>query len=147
MSSSSACNLGVEEQLMKETRKNTIKTLSALLPVGVMGMSVALASTTPAETPATPASGGETQVASRLASIRDAVSAVSAEEQARDGNVQTAWWANWHGGGIRFGGWRNGGWHNGGWGNGGGGWANGWPNGWHNWGNGWHNGWHNWHNW
>ena len=132
---------------MKKLQQNTVKALSALLPAGVMGMSAALASTSPAEPPAAPASVSETQVSSRLASIRDAVSAVSAEEQAKGGNVKTAWWANWHGGGVRFGGWRNGGWHNGGWGNGGGGWVNGWPNGWHNWGNGWNNGWHNWHNW
>ncbi len=126
---------------MKTVSKNTIRTLTALLPTGVMGMSVALASTPPVENPSTAAAGSDAPIASRLASIRDAVSAVAAEEQARNENVKTAWWANWHGGGIRFGGWRNGGWgngwHNGGWGNGG--WGNGWPNGWHNWGN-----WHNW---
>ena len=79
---------------------------------------------------------GETDVAARLAAIRDAVSTITEEEAAKDaasGNVRTAWWANWHGGGVRFDGWRNGGWGNGGWRN--------WGNGWHN---GWHNGWFNW---
>jgi len=125
-------------------RKNAVKVLAALLPAGVMGMSVALASTPPnnavppSDTDVAAAKIGETDVASRLAAIRDAVSTVTKEEAAKDaanGNVRTAWWANWHGGGVRFGGWRNGGWFNGGW-------RNGWPN----WGNGWHN-WSNWHNW
>ena len=131
---------------MKKMPQNTLQVLSALLPAGVMGMSAALASTPSVEPPSNANAGNETHVASRLASIRDAMSAVAAEEQARDGNVKTAWWANWHGGGIGFGGgggWRNGGWGNGGWHN----WGNGWNNGWHNWGNGWNNGWHNWGNW
>jgi len=129
-------------------RKNAVKVLAALLPAGVMGMSAALASTPPSDA-ALPkdvnvaiAKVGETDVAGRLAAIRDAVSTVTDEEAAKnaaEGNVRTAWWANWHGPGFGLG-WGNGGWHN--WRNG---WHN-WSNGWHNWGNGWHN-WHNWHNW
>ncbi len=135
-------------------RNNAVKVLSALLPAGVMGMSAALAATPPNDgvTPqvaptAAVARVGETDVADRLARIRDAVSAVAAEGagEATPEKVRTAWWGNFRGGRFGFGGlggWGNGGWHNwgnGGWGNGG--WGNG---GWHNWGNGWHNGWHNW---
>lgn len=121
--------------------QNAVKLLAALLPAGVMGVSAALASTQPTSTDLVSAKSDDTAVASRLASIRDAVSSVAKDEAAKDENIRTAWWANWPGGGIRFGGWGNGGWHN--WGNGG--WHN-WGNGWHNWGNGWHN-WGNWHNW
>jgi len=118
--------------------KNTVKLLATLLPAGVMGVSAALASTSPSDLNTAASKANEGGVASRLAAIRDAVSTAATEERAKDENVKTAWWANWHGGGIHFGGWRNGGWHN--WGNGG--WHN-WGNGWHNWGNGWHN-WGNW---
>ncbi len=126
--------------------KKAVKLLAALLPAGVMGVSAALASTSPVDTGVTAGRTEEPAVASRLASIRDAVSEITKDEAAKDENIRTAWWANWPGGGVRFGGgggWGNGGWHN---------WGNGWGNGgWHNWGNGWHNwgngGWHNWHNW
>lgn len=121
--------------------QNAVKLLATLLPAGVMGVSTALASTQPTSTDLVSAKSDDIAVASRLASIRDAVSSVAKDDAAKDENVRTAWWANWPGGGIRFGGRGNGGWHN--WGNGG--WHN-WGNGWHNWGNGWHN-WSNWHNW
>lgn len=115
--------------------RNAVKLLATLLPAGVMGVSAALASTRPADTDLGIAKSED--VASRLASIRDAVSEVAKEEAAKEENIKTAWWANWPGGGVRFGGW-GAGWGNGGWHN--------WGNGWRNWGNGWHN-WGNWHNW
>lgn len=115
--------------------------LAALLPMGALGASVALAA--PAVRPADPAASpaADQDVAARLQSIRRAVSQVTAEQsglQAGDPNIVKAWWANW------LPGWGNGGWGNGGWRN----WHNGWGNGgWHNWHNGWNN-WHNfWHNW
>ena len=113
--------------------------LAALLPMGALGASVALAA--PAVKPAEPSPAAD--VATRLQDIRNAVSQVTADQagiRAGDPNIVKAWWANWRPG------WGNGGWHNwrNGWGNGG--WGNG---GWHNWHNGWGNGgWHNfWHNW
>ncbi len=132
-------------------RNRTLDALTVLLPAGVLGVSMALASA-PAEAVVVPKpNAGSTatadgSVAARLQAIRDGVTAVASREPpvAADDtpNILKAWWGN--------GGWRNGGWgwHNGGWGwrNGGWGWRNGWPNGW---GNGWHNGgWPNfWHNW
>jgi rSAM-associated Gly-rich repeat protein len=134
---------------MISTRR-MLKTLASLLPLGALGVSVALAAT-----PAKPiiSSGNEDaatrDVAGRLQAIRTAVSEVTAEQaglQPGDPNIQKAWWGNWRpgwgNGGWRnwHNGWGNGGWGNGGWGNGGwrnGGWGNG---GWHNW----HNGWGNW---
>ena len=125
---------------MISTRR-MLKTLASLLPLGALGVSVALAAT-----PAKPivSSGNKDaatrDVAGRLQAIRAAVSEVTAEQaglQPGDPNIQKAWWGNWHPGFWGNGGWRN--WHNG-WGNGGwrnGGWGNG---GWHNW----HNGWGNW---
>src|SRR5580698_8460077 len=126
--------------------KRMLQTLGALLPLGAVGVSGALAAT-PAR-PIVPAeTAGATQpgVAERLQAIRSAVSQVTAEQtglQAGDPNIQKAWWgngpgiwANWHPG-WGNGGWRN--WHNG-WGNGG--WRN-WHNGWGN--GGWHNFWRNW---
>lgn len=130
--------------------RRSLRALSALLPTGILGLSISLAS---ADSAAATSSGERTapkepeSVALRLQAIRNSVSVVvhignpAGEEpaSAEEGETQLAWWGN--------GGWRNGGWHNGGWGNGGwhnGGWGNG---GWHNggWGNGgWHNGWHNW---
>ncbi|MEJ0020461.1 MAG: GrrA/OscA1 family cyclophane-containing rSAM-modified RiPP [Acetobacteraceae bacterium] len=110
----------------------TLRALAALLPLGAMGVSAALAAAPepPAAAEADPAA--RTGVAERLQAIREAVSEVTAEQanlEPGDPNILKAWWGN--------GGWRNGGWRNGGWGNGG----------WHNWGNGWPN-WHNfWRNW
>jgi len=112
-----------------------VKALSALLPLGAFGISVALAAA-----PAKPLVPGGTStqesVAERLSAIRSAVSEMTAEQaglEPGDPNIVKAWWAN------RGSHWGNGGWRN---------WRNGWANGgWHNWGNGWHNGgWHNWPN-
>ncbi len=128
--------------------------LSAILPTGAIGVSLALAPsanaapvvTAPDRAADTHPDGSQSSVAARLEGIRNAVSDVIQTETDHDPNIHEAWWGNWHRG---FGGWGNGGgwrrgWGNGGWGNGGwhnGGWGNG---GWHNggWGNG---GWGNWH--
>ncbi|MEI7874424.1 MAG: hypothetical protein WCK95_20005 [Alphaproteobacteria bacterium] len=151
--------------------RRSLRALAALLPSGILGLSMSLAAadaSAATSTGAVPDKGTPESVALRLEAIRNSVSVVvkvpmagDKEQASDDDNVQLAWWGN---------GWRNGGWHNGGWGNGGliggvlgglfgGGWGNGgfrnggWGNGgWHNggWGNGgWHNGgWHNgWHNW
>jgi len=119
--------------------RRMLKALSGLLPLGAIGVSVALAST-----PAKPAGAAVAQqdTADRLRAIRSAVTQVAAEQtglQPGDPNIRQAWWSNWWGPGWRNGGWRNGGWHNGGWRNG--------P--WNNWHNGWGNGpWNNfWRNW
>jgi rSAM-associated Gly-rich repeat protein len=110
-------------------RQRYLKVLSAVLPAGAAGLSLLLGSTTPASAEREGAAADralvEASVSSRLAAIRDAVSAVAGSQAKVE--PQLAWWAN--------GGWRNGGggWRNGGWG-------------WHN--GGWHNGWHNyWRNW
>jgi rSAM-associated Gly-rich repeat protein len=124
---------------MAEDRRS-LRALAALLPSGILGLSMSLAAAdASAATSAdrAPAKGTPESVALRLEAIRNSVSvivavpAVEGETQDQAG-PQLAWWGN--------GGWRNGGgWHNGGWGNGGGGWHNGgWGNG------GWHNGFHNW---
>ena len=139
-------------------QRPTFRALAALLPTGVMGLSMSLAS---ADARATAASTSGTSdqsspsVAYRLEAVRRSVSVVirmpmagGPQEEAGDDGTPLAWWGNgWHNGGWRNGGWHNGGWHNGGWHNGGwgnGGWHNGgWGNGgWHN--GGWGNGWHNW---
>jgi rSAM-associated Gly-rich repeat protein len=125
---------------MTRTRR-MLKTLASLLPLGALGVSIALAAT-----PAKPIIGSGNEdaasrdgagrdVAGRLRAIRAAVSEVAAEQaglQPGDPNIQKAWWGNWRPGWWGNGGWRNwhNGWRNGGWGNGG----------WHNW----HNGWGNW---
>jgi rSAM-associated Gly-rich repeat protein len=127
--------------------------LTALLPAGAFGLSVALASNaakatvSEEEQPRVDRGPATFSVANELQAIRDAVDEARAEitggqvGQTTDGNVRLAWWLN--GNGL--------GWGNGGrvWGNGGyPGWGNvrPWGNGWGNggWGNG---GWHNWHNW
>ena len=132
---------------MAQTSKDRRSTeaLAALLPAGVMGLSMALAAAdATAATAATDAPDASKSVADRLETIRGSVSEAwkqayekSEPYVALDPETKLAWWGN--------GGWRNGGWRNGGWGNGG--WHN-WGNGgWHNWGNGWHNGgWNNWGN-
>ncbi|HVY16963.1 MAG TPA: GrrA/OscA1 family cyclophane-containing rSAM-modified RiPP [Rhodopila sp.] len=125
-----------------------LEALAALLPLGALGISTALAAV-PGK-PAVQKDQAVTQdVAFRLQAIRSAVSQATADQaglEPGDPRVEKAWWGNFHPG---WGGWRNGGWgwHNGGWG-----WRNGWPNwrnGWPNWGNGWRNGgWPNfWRNW
>src|SRR5689334_18261095 len=112
--------------------RRMVKALAALLPLGALGISVTLATSSTAQ--AVPATGGEVvrhDVAKRLAAIRGAVSEITANEtdaESGDPNIQKAQWLNF---GVP--GWRNGGWNN---------WRNGWGNG--PWGNGWHNGgWHN----
>ena len=113
--------------------RRTLKALAALLPLGAFGISVALAAAPgkPIDQTITP-DAAKPGVATRLATIRTAVSQVTADRaglQPGDPNILKAWWGNWRPW------WGNGGWRN-------------WPNGWHNWGNGWHNGgWHNWPNW
>ena len=122
------------------TARRTLKTLAALLPLGALSISAALAAA-PGKS-MTPIEAGDAvtpSVSQRLLAIRGAVSSVTSEQtgiQPGDPNIQKAWWSNWA---PRF--WAN--WHPG-WGNGG--WGNG---GWHNWHNGWGNGgWHNfWRNW
>ena len=120
----------------RSTEARSIEALAALLPAGVMGLSMALAAADSAAATATsdvPNAGKS--VAARLQAIRGTVSeawkeAIDKSEPyvAVDPEAKLAWWGN---------GWRNGGWHNGGWRNGG--WGNGWHNG--GWGNGgWGNG-------
>lgn len=141
--------------------------LTALLPTGAFGLSVALA---PGAAEATPVQGDQPRtepetstfsVAAELQSIRDAVDQASADMQGgvkghvADPDINLAWWLNTNGLGWGNGGriWGNGGypawanarpWSNG-WGNGG--WTNAgpWGNGWRN-GGPWGNGWHNWRN-
>jgi rSAM-associated Gly-rich repeat protein len=126
---------------MKQDR-SSLRALAALLPTGIVGLSMSLASADARQTsaPSTPTTGTPESVSQRLEAIRSQVSVV-VELPGRatqlgdldDDNVQLAWWGNgwrggWHNGGWRNGGWGNGGWHNGGWGNGGwhnGGWGNG----------------------
>jgi rSAM-associated Gly-rich repeat protein len=113
--------------------RRLVNALAALLPLGALGASSALASA-PAK-PVSPPTEGD--VAARLQAIRGAVSQIIAEESGRepgDPDIQKAQWLNF---GVP--GWSNGGWNN---------WRNGWGNGgWNNWRNGWSNGgWNNWHN-
>jgi rSAM-associated Gly-rich repeat protein len=129
-------------QMSKDRR--SVEALAALLPAGVMGLSIGLAAAdAAASTTVTDVPSERGSVAARLEAIRGSVSEAwkQASEKsepyvALDPATKLAWWGN--------GGWRNGGWHNGGWRNGG--WGNGWHNG--GWGNGgWHNGgWNNWGN-
>ena len=140
--SEASCCLKSRGIRMAQTSKDRRSTeaLAALLPAGVMGLSMALAAAdATAATAVTDAPNASKSVADRLETIRGSVSEAwkqayekSEPYVALDPETKLAWWGN--------GGWRNGGWRNGGWGNGG----------WHNWGNGWHNGgWGNggWNNW
>ena len=141
--------------------RRSLRALAALLPSGILGLSMRLAAADASAakaTGSTPPPATPESVALRLEAIRNSVSVVvripmdgDKEQASDDDNVRLAWWGNgWHNGGWGnggilgdlFGGWHNGGWGNGGWRNGG--WGNGgWHNGgWHN--GGWHNGWHNW---
>jgi rSAM-associated Gly-rich repeat protein len=153
----------------RRRQSRTQKVLSILLPVGVLGVSAALASAraAPSETTEPDAASRDTLkngVAARLQAIRSSVSGLDADASSDangDPKIVLAQWVNVGGGGVgwRNGGWGNaGGWRNGGWGNAGpwrnGGWSNagpwrngGWGNGgWRNapWGNGWRNFWQNW---
>ena len=102
---------------MTEDRRS-LRALSALLPTGILGLSMSLAS---ADSMAATSSGERAtpkdpdSVALRLQAIRNTVSVVvqlppaDGEESASpDAEPRLAWWGN--------GGWRNGGWgwHNGG---------------------------------
>ena len=122
--------------------RRSLRALAALLPSGILGLSMSLAAADASATTSTgaePGKGTPESVALRLEAIRNTVSVVvtipAVEGETPDqAGPQLAWWGN--------GGWRNGGgWHNGGWGNGGAGWHNG---GWGNGGGGWHNGFRNW---
>ncbi len=113
-------------------RQKYLKILSGIAPVGAVGASLLLGSTTPgvaSQDPAAfqPRAAPEAGVSERLAAIRDAVSTVAGQEAATKGGdiaKQRLAWGNW---------WRNWGFRPwGGWG---------WPN-WNNWRN-----WNNWNNW
>jgi rSAM-associated Gly-rich repeat protein len=131
--------------LKNPTFQNRTSTLlSYLLPAGVLGVSMALASSASA-LPISPegvaaASGQKPSVAERLKAIRDGVSEIAGQPvddnfaQIGEGfpNVLKAYWRNFRNGGWRPR-WRNGGW---GWRNGG--WRHGWRNG---------GGWRNFRNW
>ena len=123
---------------MSKSRR-TAQELLRLLPSGVAGLSMSLAS---ADASAIAASErpekADRSIGDRIQSVRGDV-AGALEQYAKDAqpfvavapDLLLAWWGNggWHNGG--------GGWHNGGWGNGGAAWHNG------SWGNGgavWHNG-------
>jgi rSAM-associated Gly-rich repeat protein len=115
--------------------RRTIRVLAALLPLGVAGISAALAAS-PGKPVATSSEAAARLLgtAARLQAVRTAVSqAVVVDPELPTGlsDFQQAWWGN---GGWGNGGWRNGGWRNGGWRN----WHNGWGNG------GWRNFWRNW---
>ncbi len=116
-------------------KPHMLKTLAALLPLGALGVSAALASAPMETTPAlVREDAAPVGVASRLQAIRSAVSVVTADQvglDRGDPNIQKAWWGNWRPGfwSNWHPGWGNGGWHN---------WHNGWGNG------GWHNFWRNW---
>ena len=135
----------------KSKDRRSVEALAALLPAGVVGLSMGLAAAdASASTAVSDAPTAGKSVAARLEAIRGSVSEAWKQAQEKsepyvgvDPETKLAWWGN--------GGWRNGGWHN--WGNGG--WHNG---GWNNWGNGgliggllsplfgnpWGNGWRNW---
>ena len=128
--------------------RRTAHELLRLLPSGVAGLSMSLASAdASAIAVAEPAAKADRSVGERMQSIRrDVASAL--EQYAKDAQpfvavdpgLLLAWWGNGgHDGGWHNGGWGNGGaaWHNGGWGNGGAAWHNG---GWGNGGAAWHNG-------
>ena len=103
--------------------RRTLWALAALLPLGALGISTALASA-----PAPSAASGAVErpgVAERLAAIRSAVSEIAADPampQPGDAGTETVAWGNWG----NFNPWGNGGWRNG-WHNGG------WKNYWGNW--------------
>jgi len=99
--------------------RRSVLALSALLPAGVLSLSIGLASAdglaaSPSGASAVPKDPGS--VAARLLAIRNSVSVVvnlstkDGKASSGDAEPQLAWWGN--------GGWRNGGWRNGGGGNG-----------------------------
>ena len=116
-------------------RQKYLKLLSEIMPAGAVGISLLLGSAAPGDATQHPASSrpaavGPSNVAERLAAIREAVSDLAGQSSERAGGEQQLAWGNW----WRNGGWRGPGWRNGGWSN----WRNGWRNG------GWRNWWHNW---
>src|SRR5216684_4366224 len=134
-------------QMSKQRR--SVEALAALLPAGVMGLSIGLAAAdAAASTTDTNMPNERGSVAARLEAIRGSVSEAwkqayekSEPYVALDPETRLAWWGNggWRNGGWHNGGWRNAGWHNGGWGNGGligdilsplfgSPWGNGWRN-------------------
>lgn len=125
------------------SNRRAARELLKLLPSGVAGLSLSLAS---ADASATAVAGqvekAGRSVGDRLEAIRKDVAGAMEQQPfvTIDRDLLLAWWGNgWHNGGWHNGGWGNGGaaWHNGGWGNGGAAWHNG---GWGNGGAGWHNG-------
>jgi len=116
-------------------RQRYLTILAQLGPAaGAVGLTAVLGATAPAAASEPPSGAPAAQaagqgVSERLAAVREAVSALAADEStAADPAERIAWWGNGWGGG-----WRGGGW----------GWRPGWgfPN-WNNW-----NNWHNWGNW
>lgn len=146
--------------------KNRIsRILSGMLPGGVLGASMVLASASAAasvDKSSSEAQSPQQDVAAQLEAIRAGVTALgvpaatdaagSAEITGEDApRTAATWWGNggwgrwrfgWHNGGFGWPNWHN--WHNwNNWGNGGNP-GNNWGNGGPNWGNGgWHNFWHN----
>src|ERR1700682_6778735 len=104
--------------------RRSVEALAALLPAGVMGLSIGLAAAdAAASTTVTDVPSERGSVAAGVEAIRGSVSEAwkqayekSEPYVALDPETKLAWWGN--------GGWRNGGWRD--WGNGG----------WRNWGNG-----------
>jgi hypothetical protein len=87
-------------------REKYLKILSGIIPVGAVGASLLLGSTTPSTANEQPVGlqtsvSNEVRVSERLAAIREAVSAVAQPEsgaKSSDGNFQLAWgnrWNNW----------------------------------------------------
>jgi hypothetical protein len=111
----------MEEHL--SLRQKYLKTVTALMPAGALGVSLALGAATPAAASEEPqgAQLDKGTVSERLAAVRDAVTALGVEQVPTVKDRQLAF--------LNF---RNGGWGYGPWG---------WNN-WHNWGNGgWRGGW------
>ncbi|HEY6419236.1 MAG TPA: hypothetical protein VIX59_09550 [Candidatus Binataceae bacterium] len=74
---------------------------SVLLATSFLGALPADASITPANT--------DTSIENRVDRVRSQYAPGAKQDQARDSNLQLAWWGNWHNGGWRWG-WPN--WHN-----------------------------------
>jgi hypothetical protein len=95
--------------------RRTLHALAALLPAGVLGLSIGLAAADAAAArPSTDDALAEkaNPVALRLEAIRESMSVVvrlpanDGQDVEQSADIQLAWWGN--------GGWRNGGWRNGG---------------------------------
>lgn len=113
--------------------RRKVQELLRLLPSGVAGLSMSLASADASAIAVSEhAEKADRSVADRLQSIRsdvaDALDQYAEDAKpfvAVDPDLLLAWWGNggWHNGGWHNGGFGNAGWHNGGFGNGG--WHNG----------------------